>query len=101
MLPSSLYGLEAGWVDDSHLSNLNHDITGKCNARAHLLPRNTRKETLLFETNILAAADKVTLAQARLAIRLKRDPNPIRHALLTELNGPNPPDKMKRAKRLL
>ena len=89
--PSCLYGLAASWASDNNLDKLDELVTAKCNSRAHLLPKNARKEVALYESDTLCASSKVTLDQARLAIKLVRDPNPIRKALLTELSGPRPP----------
>ena len=91
--PSCLYGLGASWASDDHLKGLDLTVTAKCNRRAHLLPRNCKTEMALYESDTLTASRKVILDQARLAIKLARDPNPIRQALLKEMHGPRPPVK--------
>jgi len=45
--PSCLYGLAASWATDNHLNRLDSAVTGVCNDRAHLLPRNCRREMSL------------------------------------------------------
>ena len=47
----------------------------------------------LFESDALSASRVVKLGQARLALKLKKDPNPIRRALLANLNGAGAPYK--------
>lgn len=47
----------------------------------------------LYQSDILNASSKVTLDQARLAIRLSKDTNHIRKAFLKEMSGPRPPPK--------
>ena len=75
------------------IAGLDLAVTATCSARAHLLPKYARKEAGLYEADTLSASNKVTLAQARLALKLKRDPNPIRKALIEEMGGPKPAPK--------
>ena len=95
--PHALYGLGASWASDANLARLDLSVTSACSRRAHLLPKSSRLELGLYESNILTASRKVTLDQARLAIKLANDPNPIRQALIERMSGPRPPPKAGQA----
>ena len=95
--PHALYGLGASWASDAHLARLDLSVTSACSRRAHLLPKASRLEMGLYESSVLAASRKVALDQARLAIKLASDPNPIRQALLSKMAGPRPPPKAGQA----
>ena len=95
--PHSLYGLSASWASDAHLVCLDKTVTAACSRRAHLLPKPSRVELGLYESEVLTASRKVTLDQARLALKLVSDPNPIRQALMRQMSGPRPPRKAGQA----
>ena len=46
-LLAALYGLEAGWLNDNSLKQLD-EISGFCDYRAHLLPFSSNKECRAF-----------------------------------------------------
>ena len=75
---SALYGAAASHLNNPSLLKLDTSITATCLSRAHLMPRGARKELSLFESETLWASSKITLSQARLAMKLKSDPHPLR-----------------------
>ena len=67
--PHCLYGTEALWASDAHLAELDLTVSARCSSRSHLLPKYARKEAGMYTSNTLLASNKVTLAQARLALK--------------------------------
>jgi exonuclease III len=92
---SALYGAAASHLNNPSLLKLDTSITATCLSRAHLMPRGARKELSLFESETLWASSKITLSQARLAMKLKSDPHPLRQDLLSHVEGAHGPAKSK------
>ena len=87
VLPAALYGLEAGWLNDSSMEQLD-EISGNCVYRAHLLPRSSNTECRAYETSNLSASDLVAAQQANMYLKFVQKPHPIRTPLLATVANP-------------
>ena len=87
ILPAALYGLEAGWLNDSGMKQLD-EISGFCDYRAHLLPRSSNTECRAYETPNLPASDHVAAQQANMYLKFVQKPHPIRTPLLATVSNP-------------
>jgi hypothetical protein len=87
ILPVALYGLEAGWLNDSGMKQLD-EISGFCDYRAHLLPRSSNTECRAYETPNPSASDLVAAQQANMYLKFVKTPHPIRTPLLETVSNP-------------
>ena len=92
VIPHALYGLEAAWVDDKSLAQLDDTVTGRSCFRAFGLPTTSRKSVRLYQSSSLHASRQVRLSGVRFVAKLARDPDPIRKVLVQQqLTARTPP----------
>ena len=92
VVPHALYGLEATWVDDKSLAQLDDTVTGRCIFRAYGLPTTSRKSVRMYQSRSLHASRQVRLSCVRFVAKLARDPDPIRKVLVQQqLTARTPP----------
>ena len=87
VIPAALYGLEAGWLNDSRLKKLD-EISDLCEYRAHLLPASSNKECRKYETSRLPASDLVAAQQTNMYLKFVGQPHAIRTPLLATVANP-------------
>ena len=95
VLPAALYGLEAGWLNDPRMKQLD-EISALCDYRAHLLPFSSNSECRDFETSNPTASELVASQQVNMYLKFVQKPHPIRTPLLATVADPLLSDKTSR-----